>query len=105
MTPVLKSACGAFALAATAVSSVAALAQTNGPPSAPNQERRVPPQHFGPNGQMNTPGESPGESHGVMPPPKTGDDNVIQPKNQSQAPTPTIRPPGTPGGNPNVQPR
>lgn len=105
MTPVLKRAGGALAFVALATPPLAALAQTTAPPKPPYEEHRVPPQHFGPNGELHSPGESAAPSQGVMPPPATGDQNVIQPKNQTQVPTPTIPPPGTPGGNPNVQPK
>lgn len=107
MTSVLKRAGGVLAVAAMALPAVTALAQTNVPPKPPYEEHRVPPQHFGPDGRMDTPGESlgQGQPQGVMPPPATGDQNVIQPKNQSRTPTPEIPPPGTPGGNPNVQPK
>ena len=102
MTSVLNHACGVLGFAMFAAGPTAALAQT---PKPPFEEHQVPPQHFGPNGQIQTPGESLGPSQGVMHPPATGDQNVIPPKNQTQAPTPTIPPPGTPGGNPNVHPR
>lgn len=81
------------------------MAQTTTPPSPPFQEHRVPPQHFGPDGKLKSPGESAVPPHGVMQPPDTGDQNVIEPKNETQAPMPTIRPPGTPGGKKNVQPK
>jgi hypothetical protein len=43
--------------------------------------------------------------NGVIHPPATGDRSVIPAPNQNRASTPELRPPGTPGGNPNVQPR
>jgi hypothetical protein len=44
-------------------------------------------------------------SGGVLPPPSTGDQGVVAPPNQGMSRTPVIPPPGTPGGNPEVQPK
>jgi hypothetical protein len=43
------------------------------------------------------------ESNGVLCPPKTGDPSIQAPPNVGR--TPVIPAPGTPGGNPSVQPR
>jgi hypothetical protein len=54
------------------------------------------------------PGGSPSDklsrSHGVIEPPPTGDRGVIAPR-PDQSRTPVVPPPGTPGGNPEVQPK
>ena len=42
---------------------------------------------------------------GVITPPTTGDPNVIQPPSAGPDATPVIKPPGTPGGNPDIQPK
>jgi hypothetical protein len=42
-------------------------------------------------------------SNGVITPPRTGDPSVIMPPPAGK--TPIIPPPGTPGGNPEVQPK
>jgi hypothetical protein len=44
-------------------------------------------------------------SGGVIHPPATGDAGVVAPPNQGKSRTPVIPPPGTPGGNPLVQPK
>jgi len=100
MTSVLKylsATAGILLLAAPA------FAQTTNPPGASPEQRRMP-----------APAQPRSESHeslgqapksGVIQPPATGDNGVIEPRNRANTPTPEIRPPGTPGGNPNVQPR
>ncbi len=101
MTPILKQAALAFAVVTGAAT--AAAAQTT-PPGHPTGRQRVPPQQSMPDSGQR-PSESLSQSHGVIQPPPTGDSGVIEPKNRSHAPTPEIKPPGTPGGNPNVQPK
>jgi hypothetical protein len=66
--------------------------QGEDPPGADNGEPQIPP---------------PAENKGVIPPPPTGDQGIY-----TQAPNPNagseeevIPPPGTPGGDPNVEPR
>jgi hypothetical protein len=44
-------------------------------------------------------------SGGVIHPPPTDDGGVVAPPNQGTSRTPVIPPPGTPGGNPLVQPK
>ncbi len=44
-------------------------------------------------------------SGGVIHPPPTHDRSVVQPPNQGASRTPIIPPPGSPGGNPQVQPK
>jgi len=56
----------------------------------------------------NIPGASgpSGCKSGVIHPPATGDKGVVTPPDTSQSmPMPVIPPPGTPGGNPSVQPK
>lgn len=107
MTPLLlrylSATAGVLVLAAPAV------AQTTVPPGAsgPNmqEQRRMPaPAPARPGAEPN---ESLGQApnSGVIQPPATGDSGVIAPRNRANTPTPEIRPPGTPGGNPNVEPK
>lgn len=109
----LKTAGAAFGLVALAAVGVApAAAQTTVPPGAPAQQQ---PDQLGPDqlGKGHPPARSPhgstsetlGQAHGVLPPPRTGDSNVIAPQNRDKTPTPEIAPPGTPGGNPDVVPK
>jgi hypothetical protein len=44
-------------------------------------------------------------SGGIIHPPPSADRGVVQPPNQGTSRTPIIPPPGTPGGNPLVQPK
>lgn len=45
-------------------------------------------------------------SNGVIQPPAVGDSGVVKPPDTGSAmPMPVIPPPGTPGGNPSVQPK
>jgi hypothetical protein len=44
-------------------------------------------------------------SGGVMQPPSTGDQGVVAPPKAGPQSTPVIPPPGTPGGNQEVQPK
>src|SRR6185437_15289786 len=44
-------------------------------------------------------------SHGVVEPPPTGDRGLVQPPPAGSQSTPIIRPPGTQGGNEQVQPK
>jgi hypothetical protein len=102
MTALWKTA--AFVLAALAAAGVAAAeAQMTTPPAAPEQHRPAqPPAATSPRGSTS---ETLGQAHGVLPPPRTGDSNVIAPQNRDKTPTPDIAPPGTPGGSPNVVPK
>ncbi len=110
MTPILKYlslTAGLLVLAGPAV------AQTSVPPSGPNpqDQRRMPPPAPTRPGAESPRSDSPGESlgqapkSGVIQPPETGDSGVIAPRNRGNAPMPELRPPGTPGGNPNVEPK
>jgi hypothetical protein len=44
-------------------------------------------------------------SGGVVRPPATGDRGVVAPPSAGSQSTPVIPPPGTPGGNPEIQPK
>ena len=45
-------------------------------------------------------------SNGVIQPPAIGDSGVVKPPNTGSAmPMPVLPPPGSPGGNPSVQPK
>ena len=96
-----------------ALSSSALVAQDN-PPTRERSpldqrapaEKIDPPADRPPRAEAPRPPEGSGlPSGGVIHPPETGDRGVITPPNQDRAPTPELRPPGSPGGNPNVQPR
>ena len=86
-------------------------AQTTVPP--PSQATPSLPQHDLPGPTTPRPGtrdksrpnDSLGQAPGVIRPPASSDKGVIAPPNQSNTPTPVIRPPGTRGGNPDVQPK
>ncbi|MBV8538407.1 MAG: hypothetical protein JO128_22605 [Alphaproteobacteria bacterium] len=102
----LSIAAGALVLAGAAV------AQTSTPPGASGpavpEQRRIPvPAQPRPESPRSESNESLGQAphSGVIQPPATGDNGVIEPRNRANTPTPEIRPPGTPGGNPNVQPK
>lgn len=74
-------------------------------PSEPSDQSQpsTPP---GPSGAV--PGTLSGElsrSDGVIAPPHTGDAAVVPPPNQGISRTPVIPAPGTPGGNPAIQPK
>lgn len=103
----LKVACSAFCVVmAVADGEIVAHAQTNSPPVRPDQAR--PDQPSRPvqppaSGQSTT--ESLSQSGGVIQPPAIDDPGVKAPPNTNRAPMPEIRPPGAPGGNPNVQPK
>jgi hypothetical protein len=58
-----------------------------------------------PPGTPDMPGSSNGQPEGVIPPPRTGDPNVVVPPDQGTGTMPVIPAPGTPGGNPDVQPQ
>lgn len=104
----LKTAGAAFGLVALAAVGVApAAGQTTVPPGAPAQQQpdqlgKGHPPARSPHGSTS---ETLGQAHGVLPPPRTGDSNVIAPQNRDKTPTPEIAPPGTPGGNPDVVPK
>ncbi len=117
MTPRLKylsATAGVLLLAAPA------FAQTTMPPaqsgpgqsgpgmSGPNmQDQRRMPAPAPARPRTERPNESLGQApnSGVIHPPDTGDSGVIAPRNRSNTPMPEVRPPGTPGGNPNVEPK
>jgi hypothetical protein len=80
------------------------------PPGAPQApaEKIEPPADRPPRAQapMPRPPDASGSPpSGVIRPPETGDRGVLSPPNQDRSSTPELRPPGTPGGNPGVQPR
>jgi hypothetical protein len=68
--------------------------------TAPGQQPSL-----GPNSSSGPPHRNPGRSSGIIQPPPTGDQGVIVPPDQGAGRTPVIPPPGTPGGNPSVQPK
>jgi hypothetical protein len=104
----LKYAFAAAGLALLAAGPAPTSAQTTLPPgpSSPMTPDRGPDQRRVPaHPRAEQPNDSLGQAPGVIQPPETGDTGVIVPRKQSNEPTPEIRPPGTPGGNPNVEPK
>jgi len=95
-----------FALSLLALTGGAGIAQPQTAPPAtgtPNAEQRTP---TSPNGTAACPdptGRDLARSCGVITPPATGDTGVIPTPNQGTMPV--VPPPGTPGGNQNVQPK
>lgn len=86
--------------------SLARSAQTQ--PIAPNGNETAVPQQQPQPGSTTKPSSLSHElsrSGGVIHPPPSGDKAVVSPPNQSTSRTPVIPPPGTPGGNPMVQPK
>jgi len=105
MNPVLKYL---SATASVLLLAAPALAQTTNPPGTSPEQRRMPaPAQRRPELPRSGSNESLGQAphSGVIQPPATGDNGVIAPRNRANTPTPEIRPPGTPGGDPNVQPK
>ena len=45
------------------------------------------------------------QTGGIIRPPPSGDRGVVAPPNQASSRTPVIHPPGTPGGNSQIQPK
>lgn len=58
-----------------------------------------------PEGSTVPPGEDLSHSGGVLTPPPSADQGVVKPPSEGTGSMPIIRPPGTPGGNPSVQPK
>jgi hypothetical protein len=84
------------------------LAQNTQPPTVPNGNGDTIPQQQPPSGSNPAHGSLSHQlsrSGGVIHPPPTGDGGVVAPPNQGTSRTPVIPPPGTPGGNPLVQPK
>jgi hypothetical protein len=109
MNAALKMACGVlcFGLAATGLDAVAH-AQAGRTPGAPPVRPDQPPQRDMrpvPPDRSPSPGESLSQSQGVIHPPDTQDPGVISPPNTAKTPMPEIRPPGTPGGDPDIHPK
>jgi hypothetical protein len=74
-------------------------------PQAPDHRGAAPPQSgtsAAPEGSLS---HELNRSGGVIHPPPTGNSGVIPPPNQGTSRTPVIPPPGSPGGNPKVQPK
>ncbi len=78
------------------------------PPTVPNGTGNTVPQQQPPSGPNPTHGSLShrlSRSGGVIHPPPTPDRGVVAPPNQGTSRTPVIPPPGTPGGNPLIQPK
>lgn len=96
------------------VGATAAFAQTGTPPAVPDQpspNTQTPPDTQTPPGDdpnrmdpSQTPSRQLGERGGVVKPPDNVDHSIVKPPPQTGT-MPVIPPPGTPGGDPNVQPK
>jgi hypothetical protein len=94
-------------LLAAGIGMAAAQTQNSAPSASPNQgpgtTNQVPQ-----SGSSSPPGSLSHQlsrSGGVIQPPATGDQGVVPPPNQGVSRTPVIPPPGSPGGNPSVEPK
>jgi hypothetical protein len=98
----------ALAIIGVMVASSAAFAQPTPPATIPDQmapdTQRMPgsdPKPLDPARNLST---QLSERDGVIKPPENVDHSIVKPPPQTGA-MPVIPPPGTPGGNPNVQPK
>lgn len=96
----------AIAAAALLAMSVAGNAQ----PAPPQPQQQVPPPAApgSSTDKRNRPDSRRNDlsrSQGVIQPPVNGDHNVVPAPNEGSSTMPIIPPPGTPGGNQNVQPK
>jgi hypothetical protein len=99
------------ALAFTLAPGPVALAQATRhlrPQPLPEQTEPAPPSSENapePEGSTVPPEDPLSHSGGVVAPPPTGDRSVVTPPAGGSGSMPVIPPPGTPGGNPSVQPK
>ena len=96
----------------TAIAAAALLATSvggNAQPAPPQQQQVQPPPGPGSStDEQHRPDSLSNDlsrSHGVIPPPANGDRNVVPTPNAGSSTMPVIPPPGTPGGNQDVQPK
>ena len=108
MIAVLRGFCAALLCCGIATTAAAqqqprqdAPARDGKAPSASGQPQEAPPSSPGA-GSLS---HRLSQSKGVLPPPPTGDKNTVTPPATGMGRTPVIPPPGTPGGNPQVQPK
>ena len=106
--PSISALVGALALAGGVGG--AALAQDTRnlrPPSLPEATQPALPDENAPQPEGSTvpPGHDLSHSGGVLVPPPSADRGVVKPPREGTGSMPVIPPPGTPGGNPNVQPK
>ena len=84
-------------------------AQTNGVPQSDSSVGNGGSAHQLPqSGSSTAPGSLSHElsqTGGIIRPPPSDDRGVVAPPNQASSRTPVIHPPGTPGGNPQIQPK
>lgn len=71
----------------------------------PRRARQAPHQQAQAPDDSASPGRSPSRSQGVIDLPSTGDKSVVPPPHTGAQSMPVIPPPGTPGGNEQVQPK
>ena len=83
----------------TAASTAGAQTMDRAPPPKSETEGQSPPAAENPSQQLD-------RSKGVIQPPQSVDpDMQVAPPNPGDQKTPVIRPPGTPGGDPTIQPK
>jgi len=96
-----------------AIAAIATLGSVSGcaaqpAPQQPQSQRRPPAQQDSPpeaTHQDDSSSNDLSRSHGVITPPPSGDRNVLPVPNEGSSTMPVIPPPGTPGGNKDVQPK
>ena len=92
------------AMAIVAGSFLATLPATHAaePPGSPTQSDKQPSTDAGPSGNLS---ERLNQSGGVIKPPENVDPGLQKKPPEDSAKMPVIPPPGSPGGDPNVQPK
>jgi len=102
----MKAILGAMALAALGLPLWPDVASAQSAGTAPRQAQPATPrdqdQSADGNGSLSN---DLSQSRGIVRPPATGDHSVIEPPSTGPHAMPIIPPPGTPGGNPDVQPK
>ena len=94
--------------AAAMIAMLATAVGCNAQPAPQQPQRQQPPNRGSSSDEprSNVPlGNDLSRSHGVIEPPANGDRNVLPVPNEGSSAMPVIPPPGTPGGNQNVQPK
>lgn len=97
----MKAIIGPLAAAALLCVGIGAAAAQN----APAADGTPAPQQPGATAPQGSLSHELNRSNGVIQPPPTGDRGVVKPPNRGASRTPVIPPPGTPGGNPRIEPK
>jgi|SRR6185437_8717592 len=103
----------AFGAAMTACPAWSQTSPSQAPQTGPEQQHSEParpgdqigPQHGSSTAPSGSLSDELSRTGGVMQPPSTGDQGVVAPPRTGPQSTPVIPPPGTPGGNPELQPK